>query len=449
MLPLNSLVRPQFGIESAYGTPGAVTRILTSVENNGFNVSPVQDKEAMTTNGFAFATSEETIKESSKGTVKAVLDYRDFGYFLASQYGLPSVETALSSSAGVTATLHRFEDKPFDPIAPQSYNFEYAKESTGVAYSVTGLVFLGTKIDTARDKNTTLSVNVLAKVIASAITPSAGVNDVQTVTLTGATGGVWGLLLANASPLLNLAYNITPANLQTAIRALGGDWSGATVTGSAGVSYVITNVLGKFVPTLVPVYTDLITGAATLTGTTPTATVVHTTPGGLAIHAFKRVLAGQIGVSFATNLSDLVNAPTILSDEFETGIDIADRFSEVWRQNTTDVGHGAIVQRPPSELKDVISLTMAYNAAVAPWIDASKNDTRLYVRVKWVGGNIGLTGQKYTITYDATGFATWSDIKDSQGNIQSVMFSFNIMHDVANGFRSRWEMINDIANYTS
>jgi hypothetical protein len=65
-------------------------------------------------------------------------------------------------------------------------------------------------------------------------------NRVQVVTLTNTpTGGTFTLSYGGQTTSA-LAYNISAANLQTAIRALGGSLSGATVTGSASGPYTIT-----------------------------------------------------------------------------------------------------------------------------------------------------------------------------------------------------------------
>lgn len=65
-------------------------------------------------------------------------------------------------------------------------------------------------------------------------------NRVQVVTLTNTpTGGTFTLSYGGQATAA-LAYNVTAANLQTAIRALGGSLSGATVAGSASGPYTIT-----------------------------------------------------------------------------------------------------------------------------------------------------------------------------------------------------------------
>jgi hypothetical protein len=64
-------------------------------------------------------------------------------------------------------------------------------------------------------------------------------DQVQTITISGTpTGGTF--TVASGGNTFQAAYNITPANLQTAIQAWGGVYSTVTVAGTAGSSYVIT-----------------------------------------------------------------------------------------------------------------------------------------------------------------------------------------------------------------
>jgi hypothetical protein len=63
---------------------------------------------------------------------------------------------------------------------------------------------------------------------------------VQVVTITGTpTGGTFTLAIGGAATSA-LAYNAAASTVQTAVRALGTPWAGATVTGSAGGPYTIT-----------------------------------------------------------------------------------------------------------------------------------------------------------------------------------------------------------------
>jgi len=97
--------------------------------------------------------------------------------------------------------------------------------------------------------------------------------QVQTITMT-ASGGTW-ILTLNGESTAALAYNISTANLQTAIVALTSVGAGnCVVSGTPGSSYVLTFGSGKANYTLptAQINTDSLTGgSATVANTTPCA----------------------------------------------------------------------------------------------------------------------------------------------------------------------------------
>jgi len=97
-------------------------------------------------------------------------------------------------------------------------------------------------------------------------------NRVQIVTIVGTpTGGTFTLALGGAvTP--GIAYNAAASAVQTAIRALGTPWAGATVTGSAGGPYTVTlSPLGGAAA-------QIVADGSALTGGTNSAVVVAQSP---------------------------------------------------------------------------------------------------------------------------------------------------------------------------
>lgn len=454
--PLVSLLRPQVGVEApgGYGAGTVATRILNFIENGAFDLNPDQTKEDVNIAGIAFDTDEVITTEMSKGSAKGKIEYRDFGYPLSCIYGIAS-DSLISSSAGVSAYRHVWIDEPFVPINFQSYYLEAVKDGAQRAYNTSGLMFAGMKIDTDATKQHTVSYTILAKSLADGISPSVGQNDVQLITFNGGpgTGGTWNLIL-DTLILYNLAGNITAANLQIAIRTLGGIWALATVTGTAGTNYTVTNVTGVLVPTFAPVYVNG-AGSNTLLPNTATITVTHTTPGGMLFDLPLYALNGQLSVSFAPDLPTLVNSPTIITDEFQTAIDVTDRFEPTFRQNTADINaanvptNSGVVQKKASDLKDTVKLVAAYNAQMGTFISNSRSGTKMFVKIKSTGGLIGLTGQSFTMVYECAAVVKWDTFGDTQNNIHTVSFTLKVIHDLASGFRNRWTIINDIPNYAT
>jgi hypothetical protein len=106
-------------------------------------------------------------------------------------------------------------------------------------------------------------------------TTAAQANEVQTVTITGTpTGGTFTLSFKGYTTP-GIAYNASNTIVQTALQALSSiGTGGATVTGSGPYIVTFANQLGyQNTPMITPSGTNL-TG-----GTTPTITVVETTPG--------------------------------------------------------------------------------------------------------------------------------------------------------------------------
>jgi hypothetical protein len=94
---------------------------------------------------------------------------------------------------------------------------------------------------------------------------------VQLVTITGTpTGGTFTLQIGGVKTA-PLAYNAANSAVQTAVRALGAPWAGATVTGSAGGPYTVT--LSALGGAAAPIIAD---GSGLTGGTTPTVVVTQT-----------------------------------------------------------------------------------------------------------------------------------------------------------------------------
>lgn len=90
-------------------------------------------------------------------------------------------------------------------------------------------------------------------------------NNVQVVAVTGTPTGGTFTLSNSFGQTYQAAYNVSTANLQTAIRAWGGIFSGVTVTGTAGSAYTLT-----FGTTGAPI---VVSASALTGGTTPLATI--------------------------------------------------------------------------------------------------------------------------------------------------------------------------------
>lgn len=100
--------------------------------------------------------------------------------------------------------------------------------------------------------------------------------EVQTITVTGSpTGGTFTLkATGGTTETTTIAYNASAATVQAAIRALGGEYSDALVTGSAGGPYTVTFQAGQGNVTALALGTNSLTG-----GSTPGLTFATSTGG--------------------------------------------------------------------------------------------------------------------------------------------------------------------------
>lgn len=112
---------------------------------------------------------------------------------------------------------------------------------------------------------------------ASTLSATGGVNEVQTVTVTGSPGGGTFTLKYRGQETGTINYNGAASAVQTALRALSNVGSSSvTVTGSNGGPYAVTfgGPLGNTDVFMLQLGTNAMTG-----GTTPSITVAQTTQG--------------------------------------------------------------------------------------------------------------------------------------------------------------------------
>ena len=103
---------------------------------------------------------------------------------------------------------------------------------------------------------------------------------VQVVTETGSPTGGTFTLTGNGTVTGTIAQAATAATVQTAVRTLGGNFSNATVSGSAGGPWTVTLNQGAAGPSPLALGTNSLTG-----GTSPSVTVAASAPTGTTLRA--------------------------------------------------------------------------------------------------------------------------------------------------------------------
>ena len=446
--PLLSLVKPQFGIESGgFGVNAAATRLLINIET--FDPAPEQTKSATGTQGLKYLVRSNTVKETSKASVKGILDYIDVGYVLSGVEGLPTEGAYSPGGEPVTGVYqHVWESSAYNADTAQTYTVEFPGSVGDRVQKVNGLLFTGYKIGTERDKPLTFEASAIAKEIQDVdsegdqIVASTGQNDVQTLTLTDATAGTF-IVVADNQQTAPIAYAATAATFQTAFRALGGGHATALVSGGAGGPYAVTDENGIAVQEYSVLTAGLNEGAS--------AAWVHTTVGGMKMNPSFEVMPGDISIGWAASMAGLDNAPTTPVNQYKTDLQVGDRWEFVWRQNPTDVGPGGISEKKAADQKHMQSMMLAYTSEVASFIAGSRLvGNGLYFRIRFTGPEIGVTGVNRSLAFDYFCSVEWKTANgEGQGNIRTCEFDLENLFDINGIFCRRVTAINELESYAA
>lgn len=458
---LQPLIAPQHGIESTYGVKVACTRLINSVEAGEYSAKPEQTRKKSGTQGYKFSTHDTLIREESKFTLKARLDYQNTFWFLASGQGTYSVTAYAPLGTPISGVYqHVCQPSLTTEDTFQSYTVELVFDD-GTTKVVTGVVYAGLNIDSAAGKDGSISATGFGKAIqdvqpnSSPWTKSSGQNDVQVATINGGPTslnlqfgykGQWTTVLAWTS-------SYAASALQTAIQLLSTVGSGnLLVTGSMGGPYTFTGagaLAGIALEDIEVIYNTPVGG------TSPTATMAHTTVGGMKTVLGEEVAAGEIAVTFASSLSGLDAAPTTIVEEYTTAIKFPERVMQYYRQNASDLGGAAnIKEKKPGDNELSAELCMAWDATVAAqFLALSKGASTangVYMRVKWTSPlQIASSGVNSMLWVDLYGTVKWDDVKASDGEIVSVDVTVEGKIDLAHNFAYRIVGVNGVTAYNT
>ena len=444
-VPLESLISPRFGLQTAVGVRSEVFRMLGCIADKGFKPKPDQQWEESGTAGFGYQTDSTLIYDVSSGDLTLNLDTLDTGYVLYSIFG------------GVTVTQlapgvykHDFEYSPFAQAMARAFSAQTPTEAGEIAQALMDIVFNGLKIGADPGKLPTASTSFMGGKISltgdvdmPALT--AGANCVQVVSTNGApTGGNFVLLdHTRASSTINVTD--AASAVQTAIRLLGGDYAAATVSGAAG-NWNVTSPTGKTLAPLVPDFTNAAGESTLVGGVSPTVTVAVTNPGGFKINPAARCSAQSWCLKVAPSWNALENAPINMTDNWSSSVTIGERYARKWIQSCSP-NVFTYVQKDGKDIADTLELEMALVDPVRTFINASRSGQRLCARLQSIGAAIGTTGYKRSFTIDMDGQAKWPDNTDSD-NVRSVKIDFRILYNIVSGQMLRVSIVSEVPSYS-
>ncbi len=315
---IQDLQKCVIGNESSYGG-GATPNLL--LRGSRFQLQPVDENEEIRAQGMLVPIDYIRNVTHSAGSWNSngKACFNDIGLPLASILGIPT-----SSTLATGVYRHEF-DLPVQALAnPRSYAMIWG-DSNG-AEKVLGCLVNGFTHEFGEKKTSTWSGNVFGQALDSSGVMVVGVNDVQTITVTGTpTAGTFKLRFKGAITSA-LAFDISGAALQTALQALATiGASNATVSGSG--PYVVTfaaALAGENQP-LIELDTNSLTG-----GSTPSVTIVHTTPGGIDDLAYQPIMANHTLYQASTYAGLSAGELTQL---YTAKLDIANRYTMETFQN--------------------------------------------------------------------------------------------------------------------
>lgn len=260
------------------------------------------------------------------------------------------------------------------------------------------------------------------------ITLTTPPSEVQTLSITGTPTGGTFTLTYNGQTTSPIAYSAIASAVQTALQALSTIGSGnVTCSGGPlpGSSVTIT-----FAGSLAGMTHPLITAnSASLTGgSSPTAAVVETTPGGM------DVVANPIFPTHNTLYLDTTSAAnlgiTALTRGFEFSWKISNKWGQVWPINASNPSFAASVETEP---KVELKLLLEADAVGMGYLTQFRAGSTMWLRMQSVGAT-AIEGSLYP-THNADFAAKITDInpfKDQNG-VWAIEYTLENFHDAVWG----------------
>jgi hypothetical protein len=404
----------QLGIESVLGTVVPANRLILSG-----SIQPTPDGFPTPYRTMSSKVPSQVIKqkESVTGALDAVMDYNAIIYWLQGYLSTG----VISTPTGATNT-RRHTYLPLTRAADNAVSYTLDFGSSARAERMAG-VKINSLTATWSDEEASLTGDVFGMRMTESVTITAspteipafpvspteidvyvgaatGTSEVQTVTVTGTpTGGSFKLTYAGQETA-SIAFDAAAATVQTALQNLSTiGMNNATVTGGPGpgTPWVVTfaAALAGIDTFLLTLSTNALTG-----GTSPTVTIVETTPGGL-LH---------VGVPSRAELS------------------LPERYVPRRTLRTADPSYSYFVEQG---FEPTLTLDMPHNAKAAGYMANLRAADVLFCRVQAFGPATE-TGWRHRLAVTFPFHFTGADRGDADG-VQQSTFTLALMHNTTFG----------------
>ncbi len=365
----------QLGVEA---TPGVRVAALKRLLCTMISFEPQIPVNPYRPSGSLAPTTATGGKEWTQGSLSGAMCFNDLVYLAASNLCAPVITTP----GGATNTRRwTFKPNNFTPNNVKTYTAEKgswagAERALYLLINSLGMVFNTTE--------STVNGAVLGKALD--YTAHMSTNEVQQVNLGGASGGTFDLTFAGQTAAAN-TWNITAANLQTALEGLSTIGSGNILV--TLVSAGIYNL--EFVRALGQTNVAAVTGDFTsLTGATGAAATT-TTPGVPPTDVpEKPVSASKISIYMGPDVAGLARVRRVDSLEWACN----ERFASVFDLQDDEASFEATVEKGPALSSQLV---MQRNTDAVTLIGYLRSLTTRMCRVTVISADLVEAGFPYRI----------------------------------------------------
>lgn len=417
----------QIGPETTPGTAVAATKKLlgTSID---LNVRT--ENRSYRPKGSRFNTVAIQNREWTEGPIREdVAVYTDISYLLAGLLGPPSISLV---SSGVY--LHEWDPLTFTALTPKTFTLQGGSYVRAMRAPYGLVRTLG--MDFSRD-GVSLSGNMIAQIIEDAITLTPGTAEVQTLSKTGTVSSGTFTVSFMGETTTALAYDISNADLLTALLVLPNLATGDVTLGGGPVNTTPVTITfgGQYASANVPLMT---VNSASLVGGGSYG-IVETTPGVALSELALQPIAGDEWDFYVDTASGSLGT-TKLTRCFMASWNIADLYGVIWPANTSNTSWAAHVDLPPTAQ---VRWTVEADATGMGFrTQLQTGDTR-FVRIKATGPTLGAS--TYYAAFDfAVKVVGMSDFSDREG-VYAVEYTADIVHDSTWGKALSFDVRNSIS----
>lgn len=420
----------QFCLIGPETTPGTGVNPTHRLRATKVELMPANEEMAIEYAGETLDGDTHPVSFACEGDVSGVPTYDELGFILASVCGKPQTSV-------VTAGVYRHEFRLVGRGISDPRSYTHENGDVNFAERVANVLFGDFSIESTR-KSTSLKGKAFGRkmVKQSGITP--GVNEVQSISITGTpTGGNYRLRF-NGQETANLAYNADAAAIQTALRALTTIGAAeCTVTGTGPFTVTFTGAMaGKDQP-VIELSLNSLTG-----GASPTVTITTTTQGGYIELPSTPILPGDTSVYYATTFDGLAagKMTNLHGGEFA----VSGRRSPFYvMDDTNDSFYSAAEPKGSASMKLTVQ-DDAFSAALM--VDHAGSAGRF---IRWASTSKYeiIPTYKYSMTIDASVKVGSVEGHSVDQEIYARTFNLKTVYDPGLGYHARIVLVNGVPSY--